>query len=248
MIKEYYVIDKNILDNRINQLENLRNEFRNDLKNNPLPFANNKAASVTGANPADKLKEFNNELLKANSINFVQNQKTVWGDLNSIIMDSNNLVKSFTDGLMGISDALVSIGETGKASFKDMITSMLDGLRKIMVGLLAQSIGNLIVSGTRKGIIGLAGAVAGISILTGLWKSKVPKFATGGIVGGVSYTGDKVPALLNSGEMILNKGQQSRLFSMLNSGANGGEVVFRIGGNELIGVLKKANYINSRIS
>lgn len=25
MIKEYYVIDKNILDNRINQLENLRN-------------------------------------------------------------------------------------------------------------------------------------------------------------------------------------------------------------------------------
>lgn len=42
------------------------------------------------------------------------------------------------------------------------------------------------------------------------------KFATGGIVGGTSYTGDNVPVMVNSGEMILNQGQQARLFELAN--------------------------------
>jgi hypothetical protein len=42
-----------------------------------------------------------------------------------------------------------------------------------------------------------------------------PKFATGGIVGGSSYTGDNVIARVNSGEMILNFEQQKKLFDML---------------------------------
>lgn len=47
------------------------------------------------------------------------------------------------------------------------------------------------------------------------------KFATGGIVGGTSYTGDNVPVMVNSGEMILNQGQQARLFELANGyGAN----------------------------
>lgn len=45
-----------------------------------------------------------------------------------------------------------------------------------------------------------------------------PKFATGGIVSGTSFTGDKVPALVNSGEMILNQEQQAKLFAMVAGG------------------------------
>ncbi len=41
-------------------------------------------------------------------------------------------------------------------------------------------------------------------------------FATGGVVGGTSTSGDKKFARVNSGEMILNKFQQARLFSMVN--------------------------------
>lgn len=44
--------------------------------------------------------------------------------------------------------------------------------------------------------------------------SSLPKFADGGIVGGSSFFGDKLLARVNSGEMILNQGQQARLFSM----------------------------------
>ncbi len=68
----------------------------------------------------------------------------------------------------------------------------------------------------------------------------IPKFATGGIVGGNSYKGDKILARLNSGEMILNQKQQGNLYGMLTSGnqnSTSGQVEFKIRGNELVGVL-----------
>lgn len=47
-------------------------------------------------------------------------------------------------------------------------------------------------------------------------------FATGGIVGGSSYSGDKITANVNSGEMILNAAQQRNLFDMANNGGGSG--------------------------
>lgn len=61
------------------------------------------------------------------------------------------------------------------------------------------------------------------------------KYADGGIVGGTSYSGDKLFAMVNSGEMILNKRQQKNLSNMLGGG--GGQVEFFISGDSLVGVL-----------
>lgn len=67
-------------------------------------------------------------------------------------------------------------------------------------------------------------------------------FANGGIVGGSSYTGDKVLARLNSGEMVLNKHQQRNLFGLINSGVGGSsQVEFKIKGRELVGVINNYN-------
>lgn len=66
-------------------------------------------------------------------------------------------------------------------------------------------------------------------------------FENGGIVGGNSYTGDKLLARVNSREMILNTGQQKRLFDILDGkqafGQNEGigEVSFRLRGSDLYG-------------
>ena len=57
-------------------------------------------------------------------------------------------------------------------------------------------------------------------------------FATGGIVGGNSYTGDRLIAHVNSGEMILNRSQQMALF-----GRPSDDVHFIIEGSQLRGVL-----------
>lgn len=66
--------------------------------------------------------------------------------------------------------------------------------------------------------VGVAMGIAGIAAIVAAMAS-APKFANGGIVPGGSFSGDKVPALLNSGEMILNGSQQANLFKQLNSGA-----------------------------
>jgi hypothetical protein len=58
------------------------------------------------------------------------------------------------------------------------------------------------------------------------------KFAQGGIVPGSSYSGDQVPARVNSGEMILNRSQQSNLFSMIDNDRGGQSgTVINITGN-----------------
>jgi hypothetical protein len=54
------------------------------------------------------------------------------------------------------------------------------------------------------------------NIATAISTVKSAKFAEGGIVAGTSYYGDQVNAQLNSGEMVLNREQQSKLFRMIN--------------------------------
>lgn len=70
-------------------------------------------------------------------------------------------------------------------------------------------------------IVAAAGAVQIASIIAS--KPTPPSFATGGIVPGNSYSGDRVRANVNSGEMILNAAQQRSLWEAANGrGAGGG--------------------------
>ena len=98
-------------------------------------------------------------------------------------------------------------------------------------------------------ILALA-AVAGIIALIASSKSAA-KFAQGGIVPGTSFSGDKVTAQLNSGEMVLNTKQQHNLFNLLNNpnAANGtdGQVEFTIKGQDLKGVLRNYDTKINRI-
>lgn len=69
--------------------------------------------------------------------------------------------------------------------------------------------------------VGLAAAqIASMQAL--IAAAAIPKFANGGIITGGPSFGDKILARVNAGEMILNQGQQSRLFEAINSGRLGG--------------------------
>lgn len=63
--------------------------------------------------------------------------------------------------------------------------------------------------------VGMAQLMAIISAVKGS-----TGYATGGIVGGNSYTGDRIPVRVNSGEMILNRWQQKRLWDVANGFGN----------------------------
>lgn len=87
-----------------------------------------------------------------------------------------------------------------------------------------------------------AGAV--LSIMGALMN--IPKFESGGIVPGASYTGDKMLARVNSGELILNMAQQNNLAGALQSGTNG-KVRFEIEGSRLVGILEQEARKRSRL-
>jgi tape measure domain-containing protein len=85
-----------------------------------------------------------------------------------------------------------------------------------------------------------AGVAAVIAALASL-----SKFAGGGFIPGNSTSGDHVLARVNSGELVLNKSQQSTLWGLLNGkGGLGGNVKFEIRGDKLIGVMN--NTISKR--
>ena len=82
-----------------------------------------------------------------------------------------------------------------------------------------------------------------LSVFANIKSMTSGKFAEGGIVGGTSYSGDKLFAMVNSGEMILNKRQQGNLANMIGGGGN--QVEFHISGDSLVGVLNnKRNKTN----
>lgn len=97
-------------------------------------------------------------------------------------------------------------------------------------------------------IAGIAAGTAAVVTMAAQIKS-IGAFANGGIVQGSSYSGDKLMVRANSGEMILNGGQQKNLFDLINNGgtAGGGRVEFMISGSNLKGVLNNYDHKISKI-
>lgn len=92
---------------------------------------------------------------------------------------------------------------------------------------------------------GISSTVTAVGVL-----SAIPFLANGGVVhaaGGVfvpghSYSGDRVPAMLNSGELVLNRAQQGNLASQLSGGALGNlNLTARVQGSDLILAIDNTN-------
>lgn len=88
---------------------------------------------------------------------------------------------------------------------------------------------------------GIAAVMAALSMIGG--------FATGGTVGGNSFTGDKLLARVNSGERILPAKKAAELDDFMENvgaGSGGGMVDFRIRGDQLYGVLRNYTGVKSK--
>lgn len=95
---------------------------------------------------------------------------------------------------------------------------------------------------------------AGAAVIAAM--ASIPKFASGGfadygVVPGSLVSGDRIPAMINAGEMILNRSQQGNLFKILNAGGNPrsnvnvvGEV--RITGDQMKVLLSNAEKVRRR--
>ena len=89
-------------------------------------------------------------------------------------------------------------------------------------------------------------AAAAASVISAM--AAIPKFAGGGIVPGSSYYGDRVPAMLNSGEMVLNASQQANLFRMIEGGSSGQmQAKVTVEGDKLAVLIDRVNAKRRRV-
>ncbi len=151
---------------------------------------------------------------------------------------SGDAIKSnyeYADSLEAIGSMMSSVSQLtneGAASWLSYASNIIQAVGQALPQLSALATKNASVAAT-----GAAASVSSIPVVGWVMAgtavasviaamANVPKFANGGIVPGNLYSGDRVPAMVNSGEMILNRSQQGRLFDILNSkgGVNGKDV------------------------
>ena len=207
---------------------------------------------------ADEIKYYE-KLLKLATPNTVDtgvvDEDKKWQSFNQTMANTstiaNSLFNTFKEG-----------SEITAASILQMISTTLPAIGSLISAISALTSAEAVEAGvaatgkavsTSKHWIEAIAAVASLgavvaTAISAASKPNLQRFAEGGIVGGSSFTGDRVPAMVNSGEMILNKTQQARLFKIANGGAPGDNAVtFHISGTDLVGVLNNNSRKNKLI-
>lgn len=161
-------------------------------------------------------------------------------------LQAADIFSSGTSAAIGsLAGDLASSLETGNSALDAFVGSVIQGLAQVaaaqLAGLIAKqavagvslttdaavATGNAVVAATETAsatgpaaafvLPALVGAAIGFiaAAFSGI------KFAHGGIVPGGSFTGDKIPAMLNSGEAVMNQQQQANtLMAIANGNSN----------------------------
>lgn len=144
------------------------------------------------------------------------------GNINFSNLDS---VKSMLENIKQITDPAaksMAIAGTSCEALGSAMQQLGADSAAAKAGMMMAAIGQLVLSFTqamtdasKNWVTWLAFGITGSAQLASLI-GMVSRFATGGIVGGNQKSGDNVLVRVNSGEMILNAAQQSRLFALAN--------------------------------
>lgn len=180
--------------------------------------------------------------IKLDSIKPVITKENV--DTNNEYINTLNAIAATMGVVSNMTDKSAASWLTWSANLLTSIGSAIPALTKLIAKKKTEAVINGVASASETPIVGwlLAGAAVA-SVAAAI--ASCPAFASGGIVQGNSYN-DGIVARVSSGEMILNKSQQSNLFKLLDgnttsNNSNANEVEFVIHGNTLRGLLQQQN-------
>lgn len=169
--------------------------------------------------------------------------------------EATDSLSGYQSGLEGIASMLTSVNQLtneGAASWLGYGANVLSTIGSILTQLpeLNSLLATKVVlegaaSAASTPVVGWITAIGAVASLIAA-VSSIPKFATGGIVGGSSLIGDNILVGVNSGEMILNRRQQANLFNLLDAKYTGNSatnqnVKFTISGKDLVATLNNYN-------
>ncbi len=149
----------------------------------------------------------------------LEENKNGWQAVSSVVQGAISVM----DGIRGIVSMVkmfTAMTKAQKIATDESTASTLTNAAAAGVNAAAKG-GEAVASATASGagmpfpynLIAIAAGVAAVITALGAIRGG---FATGGIVGGSSTHGDKKFVRVNSGEMILTKAQQSKLFNLIN--------------------------------
>lgn len=163
-----------------------------------------------------------------------------------------------------LSDAFEAVGtQVGQlGSLFSALGQLTDDAGLKVMGIIAETLATMALSFSKALMtcttwwewiaFGITGMIQLVSMVSQIKQLTAGGYAEGGIVPGNSFNGDRVVAMVNSGEMILNTHQQKNLFDMLNGITGAGisssrvEVTGVIKGKDLLLVQKNYNSIGSK--
>lgn len=167
-------------------------------------------------------------------------------------LEKLNRIETVTAGINALGGAIESMAENGALSFKSFASAAISAITDVIGALIKQGVAAAVANAFKNpaGIIppvglalaGLAGAGA-----SALFKSLIntispPKLAAGGIIP-PGFSGDRFPALLNSGEAVI---PINKLFDQMQEMfGGGGNFVLR--GQDLVLAYDRASYSSNRI-
>lgn len=139
------------------------------------------------------------------------------------------VANSIAGGMENIGASIVGSLGLAEDGFEGFLGGMLQTVTKLLAMVLAQSIGNAIAGATASGAATGPGAVfatpAFIAVAVGgvlAAFAAIPKFEQGGVIGGSSFSGDKMMIRVNSGEEVLRRDDPRHAFNRGTVGGGGG--------------------------
>lgn len=148
-------------------------------------------------------------------------------DMAKDLSQATQTLSSISNGINSIFSGLESLG----VDIPEGLKGIMGGITGIMT--ILTGISSLVLT-----ITAIQGAKA-IPVVGTFLASGGIVHAAGGYVGGNSYSNDNIPAMLDAGEIVMNKAQQGNIASQLQDGNRQMQIVGEIDGEKIILVVNR---------
>jgi predicted nucleic acid-binding Zn-ribbon protein len=217
--EEYQALSANILDTKT--LQNLLNTaLKNDITISPDTLEDLWGRIIGGENIPDEEWQQLVETINAAIADLDIKPLKIDVESGGVTQEAKQVSNSWRD-------AARAVGAVGSA------LNQLENPAAKVAGIVGQAIANIALGfaqatakSSNLGIFGWIAAIAGglgtmISTISAIKSATAGSYAEGGIVPGNSFSGDRLQANVNSGELILNRAQQDNVAQQLTNGIGG---------------------------
>ena len=156
----------------------------------------------------DKQKELNDSIVNT-ATQYTDAFANIAGSINTVIEAQKNEIKNSKKS-KGEKEALLKELETKQRA------ATIAQIAFSSASALAQGIASAMQMVYPLNIIAMISTIASVLASIATAKAQMSGYAEGGIVPGTSYSGDRIQARVNSGEMVLTQAQQKQLFEIAN--------------------------------